>query len=179
MDEVHVLRRQRQRLPVEPTFQQQRPPGVARALIAVLQLRFQPRVLLAGQVAGAARVDERARRPRCVVEQRLVPGARRVVNVYCVGGGLDRAQLLVLSRVSYEYFSPFFFSNTLQQLVQLMVVVSAEQSPLRERRQISLAEQVYGVTIAMMRDVSGNPLLELLFRGKCSHPHGCPLEKIR
>jgi hypothetical protein len=123
MDEVHVFGRQRQRLPVEPAFQQQRPPGVARALIAVLQLRLQPRVLLARQVAGAARINERARGPCRIVEQRLLPGARRVVDVDGVRRRLDRAQLFILTGIPNEDCPSFFLTHVLQQRVQLVIVV--------------------------------------------------------
>ncbi len=71
-------------------------PALRAPWIALLQLRFQPRVLLARQVAGAARVDQRARRPCGVVEQRLVPGAGRVVDVDGIGRRLDRAHAVVV-----------------------------------------------------------------------------------
>jgi hypothetical protein len=48
MDEVHVFRRQRQGFPVEPAFQEQRPPGVPGALEALLQFGAQTLKLLAG-----------------------------------------------------------------------------------------------------------------------------------
>jgi hypothetical protein len=51
LDEVHVLRRERHRLPVEPALQQQRAAGVAGALEALLQLALEALVLLGREVA--------------------------------------------------------------------------------------------------------------------------------
>ena len=48
-DEIHVLRRQRQGLPVEPAFQQQRPAGIGGTLVVRLELGLQPVELRFGQ----------------------------------------------------------------------------------------------------------------------------------
>ena len=64
LDEVHVFRRHRHGFPVEPAFQQQRAPGVHRALIVLGQLFLEPRELLfrevpvtgGGQVFGSQTV---------------------------------------------------------------------------------------------------------------------------
>ena len=94
---VHVLRRQPHRLPVEPAFEQQRPARARRARIAVLQLRLQPVELLVGKVAALLRrIDQRARRPRRIVEQRLVPAPRRVVDVERHQRGLQRRETVVV-----------------------------------------------------------------------------------
>ena len=88
--------RERQRLPVEPAFEQQRPAGVARALEALLELGLQTVELLGRQLAVRRGIDERAGRPRGVVEQRLVPARRGVVGVDGGGRGLDRAHAVVV-----------------------------------------------------------------------------------
>jgi hypothetical protein len=63
LGKIHVLWRKRQRLPVEPAFEQQRPSGVGRAGEIFLQLFFQPRELLVGEMrAFRPRIDEGARR---------------------------------------------------------------------------------------------------------------------
>ena len=90
-DEVHVRRRPGHGLPLQPAFQQQRPPGVHRTLVPVAQLRPQRLELFAGQPLAVLRaVDQRARRPRPVVQQRLVPGTRGVVHVDGGGRRLQR-----------------------------------------------------------------------------------------
>ena len=89
LDEVHVLRRERHRLPVEPAFEQERPAGVGRTLEASLQLRLEALDLLARQVAVARRVDDVAGGTRRVVEQRLLscaPPARRSTWTRCCAG---------------------------------------------------------------------------------------------
>ena len=63
--------------------------GVVRALEAGLEFRFETLVLFRRHVALAARVDEGAGRTGGIVEQRLVPGRRRIVQVDGGGGGLD------------------------------------------------------------------------------------------
>ncbi len=55
---VHVLRREAQRLPVEPAFEQQRASGVPRALEPRLQFGLEPRELLLRQVPVAVGVDQ-------------------------------------------------------------------------------------------------------------------------
>ena len=91
------LRRQRHRLPVEPAFEQQRPAGIARALIVVLEFALQPLELRVGQHrALRPRIDQRAGGPRRVVEQRLVPARRGVVRVDRDGGGFQRRQPVVI-----------------------------------------------------------------------------------
>ncbi len=81
LEEVHVLRRQRHGFPVEAAFEQEWPAGVAGALEPLLQFALQALVLFGRQVAVTRGVDERARGPGRVVEQRLVPARRR-----CCGG---------------------------------------------------------------------------------------------
>ena len=81
LDEVHVLGRERHRLPVEAAFEQQRPAGAGGALEALLQLGLEAVVLFGREVAVAGGVDEGAGGPRGVVEQRLVPARGGVVDV--------------------------------------------------------------------------------------------------
>jgi hypothetical protein len=57
LDEVHVLRRQAHRLPVEATFEQQRPAGVRGTLEAGLELGLEALVLFARQRAIARWTD--------------------------------------------------------------------------------------------------------------------------
>ena len=78
--------RQRQRLPLEPAFEQHRPPGVARARKACASSalsRSNWSAVSAAAVAGV--IDQRARGPRRVLEQRAVPAR---------GGVVDRHRLL-------------------------------------------------------------------------------------
>ena len=77
---IHILRRERQRLPVEPAFEQQRTPGVERAGEILLQLLLEPRELLVGKMrALGPGVDQRAGGSRRIIEQRLVPVTRGVM----------------------------------------------------------------------------------------------------
>ena len=82
LDEVHVLGRKRQRLPVETAVEQQRAAGVVRAREILLELALQAIELRIGKLRAIARaVDERARGARGIVEKRLVPEARGIVRV--------------------------------------------------------------------------------------------------
>ena len=60
IDEVHVLRAEAHRLPVEAAFEQEGPAGMRRALEALLQLGLEAVELLWAQVAVAGGVDEGA-----------------------------------------------------------------------------------------------------------------------
>jgi hypothetical protein len=82
LDEIHVLGRHAHGLPVQPALQQQRPAGAGRARIAFLEFGLQPVELLVGQIAALLRrIDQRPRRPRRIVEQRLVPAPGGVVRI--------------------------------------------------------------------------------------------------
>ena len=82
LGKIHVFRRKRQRLPVEPAFEQQRPAGVGRAGENLFEFFLQPRKLLVGEMrAFRPRINEGARRPRGIVEQRLVPETRGVARL--------------------------------------------------------------------------------------------------
>jgi hypothetical protein len=96
LHEVHVLRRQAHGLPVEAAFEQQRTAGVGGALETLLELGLEAVELLGAQVAFARGVDEGAGGTRRVVEQRLVPPGRRVVDVDRRGGGLDGGEAVVV-----------------------------------------------------------------------------------
>src|SRR5437016_12618712 len=85
IDEVHVLRAEAHRLPVEAAFEQERAAGrpppargqaVGGTLEALLQLGLEAVVLLDREVAVAGGIDEGAGGPGRVGEQRLVPAAR-------------------------------------------------------------------------------------------------------
>ena len=97
LDEVHVLRAERQRLPVEPAFQAA---AAARRSCAPWKPSSSSDFSRANcspvRLPLLRRVDERARGPRRVVEQRLVPGAGRVVDVDRLGRRLDRAHAVVV-----------------------------------------------------------------------------------
>ncbi len=101
LGEVHVLRRERQRLPVEPAFEQQRAARVVGAREILFELLLEPRELFVGQmgVVGSG-VDQRAGGPGGIVEQRLVPEARGVVRVESdLGGGERREAVTVIEWV--------------------------------------------------------------------------------
>ena len=53
--EIHIFRRERQRLPVEPAFEQQRTPRVERAGEIFFELFLQPRELFVGQMRAVGR----------------------------------------------------------------------------------------------------------------------------
>ena len=55
LDEIHILRRQSHRLPVQPAFQQQRPAGPLGPGVTVLQFRLQPVELLVRQIVAVLR----------------------------------------------------------------------------------------------------------------------------
>jgi hypothetical protein len=96
LEEIHVLRRQRHRLPVEPAFQQHRPAGVRRADIGLVELALEAAELLVGQQIVVAGKHQRAGGPRGVVEQRLVPARRGIMGVDRDRGGLDRRQAIMV-----------------------------------------------------------------------------------
>ena len=69
LDEIHVLGRQRHRLPVEPAFEQQRPAGIGRALVAA------PRVRASAARTGRRRAPRRPARHR-PARRRAAPHCR-------------------------------------------------------------------------------------------------------
>ena len=60
LHEVHVLGRERHRLPVEPAFQHQRPPGIGGALVFALELALETIELLVAERAALGRAIDRA-----------------------------------------------------------------------------------------------------------------------
>jgi hypothetical protein len=97
LQEIHVLGRQRHRLPIEPAFEEKRPPGVARPLVLVLQFALEPLELALGQHrALRARIHQRAAWARRVVEQRLVPRRSGVVGVDGNRRRLDRREAIMI-----------------------------------------------------------------------------------
>jgi hypothetical protein len=98
---IHIFRRERQRLPVEPAFEQQRTPGVERAGEIFFELLFQPRELFVGEMrAVGPRIDQRAGGPRGVVEQRLVPEACSVMRVERQLRGGERREAVIIVAAS-------------------------------------------------------------------------------
>ena len=97
VDEVEFGGRQRERLPVETAFEEERASGVFRALEALLEFGFEALELFGRQTAFAGGVDEGAGGAGGVsaelsevrAEQRLVPLRRLIVDVDGNGGGLD------------------------------------------------------------------------------------------
>ena len=83
------------RLPVEAAFEQQGAAGVGGALEALLQLGLEAVELVRGEVAVAGGVDQGAGGAGGVVEERLVPLRRGVVDVDGRGGGLDGGEAVV------------------------------------------------------------------------------------
>ena len=96
LNEIHIFWAHRHGAPVEAAFQQHRPAGVARALKAGFQLRFQPPILFRRQLTVAGIVDQRARRQRGVVQHRLVPGAGRIVDIDRRGRGFNGGHTVIV-----------------------------------------------------------------------------------
>jgi hypothetical protein len=113
LDEIHVLRRQAHRLPVEPAFEQQRPPGPHRAGIPLFHLRLQPVELLVGKAAALfRRIDQRARRTRRIVEQRLVPAPGGIVRVERDQRRLERREpVMIVDRVKQRQLQSAAFAG--------------------------------------------------------------------
>ena len=101
LHEIHVLRRERERLPIEAALQQQRPPGIGRALVIRLQLALEAGELrVAQRRAGGGGVDQRPGGPGGIVEEGLVPGPGGVVDVERHRRRLHRRQaVMVVGRV--------------------------------------------------------------------------------
>ena len=74
-DEVEVFWGHRHGFPVEATFEEQGPAGVAGALELGFEFGFEAVVLFGGQVAVAGGVDEGAGGAGAVVEEGFVPAA--------------------------------------------------------------------------------------------------------
>ena len=93
----HIGGRKAHRLPVEAALQQDRPARVARALVTGFELLFQA-VELVGRERRAVGtvIDYRAGGSRGVVQQRLVPTARGIVDIDRDRGGLKRAKAVVI-----------------------------------------------------------------------------------
>jgi hypothetical protein len=70
---------------------------------ALLEFRLEAVELLRRQVAVAGGVDEGAGGPGRVVEQRLVPAGRRVVDVDGGRGGLDGGEAVVVTPLVYLF----------------------------------------------------------------------------
>jgi hypothetical protein len=83
-------------LPIEAAFEQQRAARIAGALVVRFEFPFQPVELRIGERRPAD--DERAGGPRRVVEECLVPGARRVVDIERRGGGFHGGQAVMVVR---------------------------------------------------------------------------------
>ena len=79
LDEVHVLRRERERLPVEAAFEQQRTAGIAGALVVRLELALQPVELRVGEASRRRRRARRRAARRC----RAAPCSRRRPRCGC------------------------------------------------------------------------------------------------
>ena len=96
--EIHVRGRQAHRLPPEAPIQQHRPPGIVRARKARLHLRLQPVELLGRhRRARLARIEhQRARWPRRIVEQRLVPARRRIVDRHSARSRAQAASAIMI-----------------------------------------------------------------------------------
>ena len=91
LQKIHVARRQRHRLPVEASFQHQRPSSIGGALILLGECLLDPVVLGVGEHGAiGAGIDQCAGRACRIVEKRLVPASRSIV-------GIDRRQQPLLS----------------------------------------------------------------------------------
>jgi hypothetical protein len=78
---VHVRGREAHRLPVEPAFKKQRTPGILSPRMGAGEFRTQTIELLVAQSLGARGKDQRAGRPRGIVDQCLVPCPAGIVQV--------------------------------------------------------------------------------------------------
>jgi len=94
---LHVGWGEAHRFPIEAAFQQHRATRVDRASVLGFELLFDAFVLVGGEGTGVrAAIDDRAGGSRRVVEQGFVPPTGGVVDIDGYGGGLERAETIMV-----------------------------------------------------------------------------------
>ena len=80
---LHIRRRKPHRFPIEPAFQEHRPPRIPRALMMALHLRHQTVILIRTKapLPVSRLVGDRSRRPCGIIQQSLRPTRRAIVHI--------------------------------------------------------------------------------------------------